>query len=132
MLPISRIGSLNAGMLSRIRRRTPMAMSSFGLGCRSTVFVFGFYRGGYVRRRVLVGLRSKTSLVLYADHPRWRDLFEAACQLGQPGYEPAATTWVKIKNRRYSEAEESRFLQFRGSARSALRACYRRGPTPSS
>jgi hypothetical protein len=62
MLPIARIGSLNAGMLSRIRRRTPMAMSSFRLGCRSTVFVFGFYRGGYVRRRVLVGLRSKTSL----------------------------------------------------------------------
>jgi ATP-dependent DNA ligase len=42
------------------------------------------------------------------------DLFKAACQQDLEGivaklanglYEPSATTWVKIKNREYSQAE---------------------------
>jgi bifunctional non-homologous end joining protein LigD len=54
--------------------------------------------------------------VLYADHieARGMDLFKAACdndlegvvaKLAAGRYEPAATTWVKIKNRAYSQAE---------------------------
>jgi len=54
--------------------------------------------------------------VLYADHIERRgvDLFEATCgrdlegivaKLAADSYEPAATTWVKIKNRAYSHAE---------------------------
>jgi bifunctional non-homologous end joining protein LigD len=54
--------------------------------------------------------------VLYVDHIEGRgvDLFEATCGRDMEGivaklaagrYEPAATTWVKIKNRAYSLAE---------------------------
>ena len=52
--------------------------------------------------------------VLYVDHIEGRgvDLFEATCggdlevaKLAAGRYEPAATTWVKIKNRGYSQAE---------------------------
>ena len=56
------------------------------------------------------------SPVLYADHieARGLDLFEAACsqdlegieaKLASGRYEPGATTWVKIKNRSYSQAD---------------------------
>ena len=54
--------------------------------------------------------------VLYADHFETCgvDLFKAACdndlegivaKLAVARYDPAATTWVKIKNRAYSQAE---------------------------
>ena len=54
--------------------------------------------------------------VLYSDHfeARGVDLFKAACdndlegivaKLAAGRYEPAATTWVKIKNPTYSQAE---------------------------
>jgi ATP-dependent DNA ligase len=54
--------------------------------------------------------------VLYADHIERRgvDLFEATCagdlegivaKLAAGRYEPTATTWVKIKNPAYSQAE---------------------------
>jgi ATP-dependent DNA ligase len=49
------------------------------------------------------------------------DLFDAACsqdlegivaKLASGRYEPEATTWVKIKNRSYSQADgRERFLQ---------------------
>ena len=67
--------------------------------------------------------RSCCSPVLYADHieARGLDLFEAACsqdlegivaKLASGRYEPEATTWVKIKNRSYSQADgRERFLQ---------------------
>ena len=54
--------------------------------------------------------------VLYVDHIAGRgvELFEATCGRDMEGivavladgrYEPQATTWVKIKNRTYSQAE---------------------------
>ena len=54
--------------------------------------------------------------VLYVDHIAGRgvELFEATCgrdmegivaKLADGRYEPLATTWVKIKNRTYSQAE---------------------------
>jgi ATP-dependent DNA ligase len=54
--------------------------------------------------------------ILYADHFETRgvDLFKAACdhdlegivaKLATGRYDPAATTWVKINNRAYSQAE---------------------------
>ena len=54
--------------------------------------------------------------VLYVDHfeAHGMDLFKAACdndlegivaKLAAGRYEPAATTWVKIKNRAYSQAD---------------------------
>ena len=66
------------------------------------------------RKRLLRGLVRPP--VLYADHfeARGVDLFQAACdhdlegvvaKLAAGRYEPAATTWVKIKNRGYSQAE---------------------------
>ena len=50
------------GMLSRIRRLNASGDVELRLGCRSTVFVYGFYPAEYIGRHVLVGLRSKTSL----------------------------------------------------------------------
>ena len=66
------------------------------------------------RKRLLRGLVRPP--VLYADHfeARGLDLFKAACErdlegivakLATGGYEPAATTWVKIKNPTSSQAE---------------------------
>jgi bifunctional non-homologous end joining protein LigD len=66
------------------------------------------------RKRLL--RRLVRPLVLYADHfeARGMDLFKAAyghdlegivAKLATGRYDPAATTWVKIKNRAYSQAE---------------------------
>src|SRR5262249_17985691 len=66
------------------------------------------------RKRLLRGLVSPP--VLYVDNfeARGMDLFQAACgndlegvvaKLAAGRYDPAATTWVKIKNRAYSQAE---------------------------
>jgi bifunctional non-homologous end joining protein LigD len=66
------------------------------------------------RKRLLRGIVRPP--VLYADHfeARGVGLFKAACDRDLEGivaklaagrYDPAATTWVKIKNRGYSQAE---------------------------
>jgi len=66
------------------------------------------------RKRLLRGLVRPP--ILYADHfeARGVDLFKAACdhdlegivaKLATGRYDPGATTWVKIKNRGYSQPE---------------------------
>jgi bifunctional non-homologous end joining protein LigD len=73
---------------------------------------------GHIRliERKLLLRKLVRAPVLYANHfeARGMDLFKAACdhdlegivaKLASGRYEPAATTWVKIKNPRYSQAE---------------------------
>jgi bifunctional non-homologous end joining protein LigD len=69
------------------------------------------------RKRLLHGLVPRqTSPLLYVDHftRQGVELFQAVCERDLEGivaklaagvYEPAATTWVKIKNAAYSQAE---------------------------
>jgi len=51
-----------SGMSSRFRRLNASGGVEIRLGCRSTVFVYRFYAHACGASRVLVGLRSKTSL----------------------------------------------------------------------
>jgi bifunctional non-homologous end joining protein LigD len=73
------------------------------------------------RKRRLRDLVSDVGPVLYADHvpESGVDLFRAVCEQDLEGivakrrdglYTPEATTWVKIKNPRYSQAEGRREL----------------------
>ena len=69
------------------------------------------------RKRVLRGIvPAGPCLVLYVDHvaDRGVDLFQAVCEHDLEGivakradelYTPEETTWVKIKNPRYSQAD---------------------------
>jgi bifunctional non-homologous end joining protein LigD len=75
------------------------------------------------RKRILSELVRPP--ILYVDHIESRgvDLFNAACERDLEGivaklangrYEPSATTWVKIKNRSYSQAEgRAEFFDFK-------------------
>jgi bifunctional non-homologous end joining protein LigD len=96
-----------------MRRRTPQHYYAFDLpwldGC-------DLRRQPLIERKRLLRGLARPPGVLYVDHFEacGLDLFKAACERDLEGivgklatgrYEPEATTWVKIKNPTYSQAE---------------------------
>lgn len=94
------------------RRKLPQTFCAFDL-----LWVNGRdLRGLPLLDRKQMLQRLVRSPILYVDHiaERGVELFKAACKRDLEGivaklangrYDPAATTWVKIKNREYSQAE---------------------------
>src|ERR1051325_10168014 len=99
-----------------MRRRTPQHFYAFDLlwlNGRDARALPLLERKRLLRRRIVP---PQPSPVLYVDHIAGRgvDLFRAVCEQDVEGivaklasgrYDPNATTWVKIKNRAYSQAE---------------------------